>query len=59
VLESQASHDDLLFHNDVRWLSKGKALERFVELRAQVVDFLKQNKSKAAADHLRILQDMG
>lgn len=59
VLESQASHDDLLLHNDVRWLSKGKALERFVELRAQVVDFLKQSKSKAAADHLRILQDMG
>jgi len=43
----------------VRWLSKGKALERFVELRAQVVDFSKQSKSKAAADHLRILQDMG
>ncbi|MBN3290676.1 SCND3 protein, partial [Polypterus senegalus] len=57
VLESQASHDDLLLHNDVRWLSKGKALERFVELRAQVVDFLKQSKSKAAADHLRIMQD--
>ncbi|RXN20545.1 SCAN domain-containing 3-like isoform X2 [Labeo rohita] len=57
VLESQASHDDLLLHNDVRWLSKGKALERFVELRAQVVDFLKQSKSKAAADHLRVMQD--
>nr|XP_023701213.1 SCAN domain-containing protein 3-like [Paramormyrops kingsleyae] len=57
VLESQASHDDLLLHNDVRWLSKGKALERFVELRAQVVDFLKQSKSKAAADHLCVMQD--
>ncbi|KAL1276926.1 hypothetical protein QQF64_023599 [Cirrhinus molitorella] len=57
VLESQASHDDLLLHNDMRWLSKGKALERFVELRAQVVDFLKQSKSKAAADHLRVMQD--
>lgn len=57
VLESQASHDDLLPHSDMRWLSKGKALERFVELCVQVVDFLKQSKSKAAADHLRVMQD--
>ena len=57
VLESQASHDDLLLHNDVHWLSKGKAQERFIELNAQVVNFLKQSKSKAAADHLRIMQD--
>lgn len=55
--ESEASHDDLLLHNDVRWLNKGKALERFVELRDQVVDFLMQSQSKAAADHLRIIQD--
>ncbi|KAK0135260.1 SCAN domain-containing protein 3 [Merluccius polli] len=57
VLESEASHDDLLLHNDVRWLSKGKALERFVELSAQVVEFFKQSKAKAAADHLRTMQD--
>lgn len=57
VIESQASHEDLLLHNDVCWLSKGKALERFIELHAQVVDFLKQSKSKAAADHLCIMQD--
>uniref|UniRef100_UPI003AB06FCF zinc finger BED domain-containing protein 5-like n=1 Tax=Centroberyx gerrardi TaxID=166262 RepID=UPI003AB06FCF len=57
VLESQATHDDLLLHNDVHWLSKGKALERFIELRDQVVDFLKQSKSKGAADHLHIMQD--
>lgn len=41
----------------MRWLSKDKALERFVELRDQVVDFLMQSQSKAAADHLRIMQD--
>ncbi|KAJ4928903.1 hypothetical protein JOQ06_004525 [Pogonophryne albipinna] len=57
VLESDATHDDLLFHNDVRWLSKGKALERFIELRDQVVEFVKQSKSKGAADYLCIMQD--
>lgn len=46
-------------HNDVRWLSKGKALERFIELRGQVVDFLKQSKLRVATDRLRIMQDRG
>ena len=57
VQESEASHDDHLLHNDMRWLSKGKELERFIELRDQVVDFLMQSQSKAAADPLRIMQD--
>lgn len=57
VHESEAAHFDLLLHNDVRWLSKGKALDRFIELRHHVVDFLKQSKSNAASDHLRTMQD--
>ncbi|KAJ8401918.1 hypothetical protein AAFF_G00374990 [Aldrovandia affinis] len=32
-------------HNDVRWLSKGKVLERFCELLDQVVDFLRKSSS--------------
>ena len=47
----------LLLNNDVLWFSKGKALESFVELKVQGVDFFKQSKSKAAADHLCIMQD--
>lgn len=55
--ESEASYDDLLLHNDVRGLSKGKALECFVELRDQVVDFFMQSQSKATTDPLRTMQD--
>ncbi|KAK0137495.1 SCAN domain-containing protein 3 [Merluccius polli] len=47
-----ATHDDLLLHNDVRWLSKGKALDRFCALLGEVKAFLMSSKNKAAADHL-------
>ncbi|KAM3836178.1 SCAN domain-containing protein 3-like [Diretmus argenteus] len=59
VLESQATHDDLLLHNHVRWLSKGKALERFIELRDQVVDFLKQNLLSGRLLHFNTLKTVG
>ncbi|XP_061587408.1 general transcription factor II-I repeat domain-containing protein 2-like [Cololabis saira] len=52
-----ASHDDLLLHNDVRWLSKGKALERFCALLDEVKAFLRLSKMRAADDHLAFLQD--
>ncbi|KAJ4935312.1 hypothetical protein JOQ06_016848 [Pogonophryne albipinna] len=51
VAESvEATHDDLLLHNDVCWLSKGKALDRFCALLDEalgqvtelMVDFIKQ-----------------
>lgn len=53
----EATHDDLLLHNDVRWLSKGKALDRFCALLGEVKAFLISSKSKAAADHLVFLED--
>ncbi|KAJ7986165.1 hypothetical protein DPEC_G00347950 [Dallia pectoralis] len=52
-----ATHDDLLLHNDVRWLSKGKALDRFCALLGEVKAFLISSNSKAAADHLVFLED--
>ena len=58
VAESaDATHDDLLLHNDVRWLSKGKALDRFCALLNEIKAFLGMSKSKAAADHLILLED--
>ncbi|XP_034150622.1 zinc finger BED domain-containing protein 5-like [Esox lucius] len=53
----EATHDDLLLHNDVRWLSKGKALDRFCALLGEVKAFLISSKSKTAADHLVFLED--
>ncbi|XP_075998413.1 SCAN domain-containing protein 3-like [Genypterus blacodes] len=58
VAESEdATDDDLLLHNDVRWLSKGKALDRFCVLLNEIKAFLGMSKSIAAADHLILLED--
>jgi len=38
--QSSAPYDDLLLHNDVRWLSKGRVMERFWSLRTEVNEFL-------------------
>ena len=56
--EISAEHHDLLLHNDVRWLSKGKALERFCDLRGEITAFLGSSKHKKAETHLnRMLDD--
>ena len=57
VAESEACYEDLLLHNDVRWLSKGKALERFCALLDQVKTFLRMSKMRASNDHLAFLED--
>ena len=41
---ARAHLSDMLF--DVRWLSRGKVLERFVTLRKEVSKFLKKNRSR-------------
>ena len=56
--EISAEHHDLLLHNDVRWLSKGKALERFCDLRGEITAFLGSSKHKKSETHLnRMLDD--
>ena len=58
VAESaDTTHHDLLLHNDVRWLSKRKALGHFCELLNEIKAFLGLSKSKAAADHLILTED--
>ena len=39
-----ADHEVLLFHTNVRWLSKGNMLERFYELKDEVNMFLEDQK---------------
>ena len=38
--EAEAEHADLLLHTDVKWLSRGRFLERFRELLPEIKKFL-------------------
>ena len=42
--ETEADHTDLLLHTDVRWLSRGKFLDRFSELLPEIKEFLMLGK---------------
>ena len=41
LADASTEHTDLLVHNDVRWLSKGTVLDRFCELRKDILSFLR------------------
>ncbi|CAL9703956.1 unnamed protein product [Knipowitschia caucasica] len=56
--EVEANADDLLLHNNVRWLSKGRVLERFWSIRKEIESFLGQLKSQKATPFLLFLRDM-
>ena len=55
--EMSAEHKDLLLHNDVRWLSKGRVLERVCDLRDELVSFLSSLQSPKAREFLGFLTD--
>ncbi|XP_042227387.1 protein ZBED8-like [Homarus americanus] len=43
--EMGAEYEVLLYHTEVRWLSRGQILKRLIELRAEVSLFLKEKES--------------
>ncbi|XP_010775227.1 protein FAM200A-like [Notothenia coriiceps] len=55
--EMSSEHKDLLLHNDVRWLSKGRVLERVCDLRDELVSFLSSLQSQKAHEFLSFLTD--
>lgn len=55
--EVEANANDLLLHNNVRWLSKGNALGRFWSIRKEILAFLQQLKSQKATQFASFLQD--
>lgn len=55
--EVDANADDLLLHNDVRWLSKGRLLERFWSIRRELAAFLAALRSQKATHFSLFLKD--
>ena len=55
--EVDTNADDLLLHNNVRWLSKGRVLERFWSIRREAAAFLEELTSQKATEFTLFLKD--
>lgn len=53
--ETEPQFNDLLLHNNVRWLSKGLVLERFFTVLEEIKKFLSNSYQKAASEYLSFL----
>lgn len=51
-----SEYTELLLHNDVRWLSKGKALHRIMQMYETIIQFLKSADNNRAKEFLVFLQ---
>lgn len=52
-----ANADDLLLHNNVRWLSKGRVLARFWSIRREIASFLADLRSQKATQFSLFLEN--
>ena len=43
-----SEHNTLILHSDVRFLSRGKVLKRFISLKEEIVTFLENNNDHRA-----------
>ncbi|KAL6485494.1 hypothetical protein MHYP_G00048860 [Metynnis hypsauchen] len=52
LLDIHAEYGDVVYHIDIRWLSRGSALQRFYSLRKEIGQFLTQKGQMSDAGHL-------
>lgn len=46
--DMEAGHEALLYHREVRWLSRGKVLQQFFELHRDMAEFIRVKKPDIA-----------
>lgn len=59
LIEVEAEYDNLLLHNNVRWLSKGKVLARFWAVRDHLRVFIANDNSVKAVEFKNFLDNPG
>jgi hypothetical protein len=55
--EIDAEYGDLLLHTDIRWMSRGKCLQRFFALRQEIQTFLRERVTSDTKQYVEKLDD--